>query len=568
VFAETACSAPVPTVRSARRLPISSDSMAGLGVLGAALLIGLITASDFGFTIDEFNADDYGPKALAWYTTGFIDRSQFETVEEWLWAYGPWFQILTASIQSLHLADPVTVRHAMTFLVGLVGIAALLPIGRVTFGPWAGVIAIILCLTTGYLYGHLFFTPIDVPFMTAMNLSVLAIVMAGRQVPSWPAAIAVGLATGLAIATRTSGVLALAYLVGAMLLFVLEIVLTTHRQARRTMLLAIALRTLVAIAVAWIVAILLWPWLQIGNPFTQFVTAYLHFWTLENVFSFPSWGQLVTTNALPWHYVPGQLLARLPEGFLLLLGCAFAIGIVAVVAFAHQLFAGWYAHGLAGFKEPLLRLARARETLVVVAAALVPPVVVIMSGNTLYDGVRHLLFIIPMLALLSGGALVRMSPFLRAFPLAAVILGVVAIGHIGSTIRTLAVLHPLEYVATNALAGGTQGSYGRFELDYWAAAATEAIRRLEGRLAQDAASGRHETHPPRVLVCIPWREGRVSLLFRRNWVVETDPRKADFLIGTERWNCGEGKDVVLLDRVERFGRAFAWTYANKHAASD
>ena len=70
------------------------------------------------------------------------------------------------------------------------------------------------------------------------------------------------------------------------------------------------------------------------------------------------------------------------------------------------------------------------------------------------------------------------------------------------------------------------------------------------------------------LVCIPWREARVSLMFRRNWVVETDPRKADFLIGTERWNCGEGKDVVLLDRVERFGRAFAWTYANKHAASE
>ena len=26
------------------------------------------------------------------------------------------------------------------------------------------------------------------------------------------------------------------------------------------------------------------------------------------------------TDALPWHYIPGQFLARLPEGFLLLLG--------------------------------------------------------------------------------------------------------------------------------------------------------------------------------------------------------------------------------------------------------
>ena len=156
---------------------------------------------------------------------------------------------------------------------------------------------------------------------------------------------------------------------------------------------------------------------------------------------------------------------------------------------------------------------------------------------------------------------------MRAFPPVAVILSLAAIAHIGSTLGTLAVLHPLEYVATNALAGGTQGSYGRFELDYWGAAATEAVRRLEQRLDQDAF-WRYETHPPRVLVCIPWREGRVSVLFRRNWIVETDQRKADFLIGTERWNCGEGKGVGLLDRVERFGRAFAWTYASKHGAGD
>jgi hypothetical protein len=537
------------------------ETMVAAAILVAALVLGLATAGDFGFTIDEFNADDYGPKALAWYTSGFTDRSQFETVEQWLWTYGPWFQILTAIVQSFKLADPITVRHAMTFLVGLAGIAALLPIARATIGGSAGVAAIILCLTTGYLYGHLFFTPIDVPFLAAMTLATLTIVvMAARQVPPWPATIATGLATGLAIATRTSGIITQAYLIGAMLLSASEVVLTQGR-AGRTVLLKIALRTSVAIVVAWIVAILLWPWLQIGNPVTQFAIAYRHFWTIENVFSFPSWGQLVTTNTLPWHYVPGQLLARLPEGFLLLLAAAFVIGTMAVAKFARKSFMRWSAQGNAGLKEPLLMLARARGTAVIVAAALVPPTLVIVSGSTLYDGVRHLLFIIPMLALLAGGALTRLVLILRGFPTVALIVTLAAIAHIGFTLRTLAILHPLEYVATNALAGGTQGSYGRFELDYWGAAATDAVRRLEQRLDQDV-SWRDATHPPRVLICIPWREARASLLFRRNWVVETDERKADFLIGTERWNCGEGKDVMLIDRVERFGQPFAWTFAN------
>jgi hypothetical protein len=37
-------------------------------VFALALLIGLLTARDHGISIDEFNADDYGPKSLAWYT--------------------------------------------------------------------------------------------------------------------------------------------------------------------------------------------------------------------------------------------------------------------------------------------------------------------------------------------------------------------------------------------------------------------------------------------------------------------------------------------------------------------
>jgi hypothetical protein len=193
----------------------SAKIFGGVALLALVLVIGLATAGDFGFTIDEFNTDDYGPKALAWYTSGFTDRSHFETVEQWLWAYGPRFHILTAIIQSFKLADPITVRHAMTFLIGLVGVATLLPIARVTVGGWAGVVAIILCLTNCNFYGHLFFTPIDVPFMTAMTLATLAIVVMAIQLPSWPATIAVGLTTGLAMA-RVDLLKANQYMFGSM----------------------------------------------------------------------------------------------------------------------------------------------------------------------------------------------------------------------------------------------------------------------------------------------------------------------------------------------------------------
>src|SRR6185436_13706546 len=128
----------------------NSELILAGALLAGALVLGLSTAADYGISIDEFNADDYGPKALAWYTSGFTDRSHFETVEFSLWYYGPWFHLLTAAVQTLDLADRFTVRHAMTFLVGLGGLAALYPIGRLAVGRWTGLTAIVLCLMTGY----------------------------------------------------------------------------------------------------------------------------------------------------------------------------------------------------------------------------------------------------------------------------------------------------------------------------------------------------------------------------------------------------------------------------------
>jgi NAD(P)-dependent dehydrogenase (short-subunit alcohol dehydrogenase family) len=302
---------------------IDAEIVAAAALLSAVLVVGLATTADYGLTVDEFNTDDYGPKALAWYTSGFVDRSHFETVEFSLWYYGPWFQMLTAYIQSFDLADRVTVRHAMTFLVGLAAVAALLPIGRLAGGRWAGLAAIALCLMTGYFYGSLFFTPIDVPFVAAMTWATLAILVMTRQVlPSWRASIAAGLLTGLAVATRTGGLITHAYLLGALLLCAAEF-FATHGRLTPRYLAAIAARYGAVVGIASITAFALWPWLQIGNPFEQFKIALVHFATIPMSFEFPHWGGQISTSALPISYIPAQLLARLPEAFLVLLAVAF-----------------------------------------------------------------------------------------------------------------------------------------------------------------------------------------------------------------------------------------------------
>jgi hypothetical protein len=259
------------------RSGIHPETVITTALLCGTLVVGFATLRDYGIALDEWNADEYGVKALAWYTSGFNDRGMFNDVEETLWYYGPWFQILTALIQALDIAGHWTTRHAVTLVTGIVGIAMLVPLARRVAGPWAGLTAIILCLTTGYLYGNLFCTPIDIPFLFAMTAATLAIIiMAERTVPSWKATISAGLLTGLAIATRSSGIITQTYLVGAMALCAFEAVIDEKASPGRA-LVQIGVRAAAALLLAWVAAFALWPWLQVGNPFTQFVLAFAYF---------------------------------------------------------------------------------------------------------------------------------------------------------------------------------------------------------------------------------------------------------------------------------------------------
>jgi len=547
-----------PASERGKRRGADAELLLAAAVLGCVLVVGLLTVGNYSVTVDEFNADEYGRKSLAWYSSGFTDRSSFETVEDTLWYYGPWFHILIAWIQSLGLADHWTVRHATTFVTGLAGIALLLPIGRLALGRWAGLTAVTLCLTCGCLYGSLFFTPIDVPFLLAMSLAMLAMLaMVARPVPAWPATMGAGLATGLAIATRSSGVITQVYLLAAMGLCCLE-VLAGPRAAARGDLLQIGARLGAALAIGWVTAILLWPWLQIGNPISQFVAGFLLFANHPNSFDMPFWGTRVVTTDLPWFYVPGQFLARLPEGFLLLLATGIASGFLAAWRFARASAPALMQHRATELQDVALSLARSRGYLLVWAAVVLPLSFIIVRHSTLYDSIRHVMFIIPMLALIAGAGFLRLLPVVCRFPATAAALGG---GYLGFAIWLLAVLHPLEYIATNVVVGGVAGAYGRFDLDYWAVAARVALRRLESRLGYEHPD-LFSKSPPSIMVCMSYREWGVEPLFGRPWRNETDPHNADFIIATERWHCADGvDDAVLIDKVERFGRPFAWVYS-------
>jgi hypothetical protein len=540
--------------RTRRHIWADPELRASAAVLVAVLFVGLLTIRDQGITVDEFVFDEFGPKMLDWYVSGF--HKTYSYYDSGVVYYGPWFQMLVAVVQSLTDADRFDVRHAVTFLVGLAGLAAVVPIGRLVIGRWAGFAALVLCMLTGNLYGHLFFSPNDTPFLATMTWAVLAVLlMARRETPSWGTTVCAGVLTGLAVATRLGGLITDVYLAVAMTLLAVELFVRDGVRAWRGVP-RLGAHSASAVLIGWIVAFALWPWVHTSDPLGQFDFAMSHFSKLPADFWISTWGRPVMTTELPWSYVPGELSARLPEGFIVLLVAAFAFAGAASARFVLECIGGARREGVVGLKAPLLALARSRGLLVVALAGAAPIVVAIVLRSTLFDGIRHLLFVIPMLALLAAWALWRMGPLIRSYPISA---GAVAAVQIVPALVTLWMLHPLEYLATNAFAGGTRGSFGRFDLDYWGAAATQAVRRLEQRLAADT-TGRFAARPPRVRVCMPWREPLVGAMFKNDWIVEADPVKADFVIETERSRCATGGQVI--DEVRRFDRTFARTFAN------
>jgi hypothetical protein len=104
-------------------------------------------------------------------------------------------------------------------------------------------------------------------------------------------------------------------------------------------------------------------------------------------------------------------------------------------------------------------VAHERACLIVCAAIILPLAFLVIQRATIYNGIRHVLFVVPMLAVIAGAGLRALLPLLRRVPVIAAIVGG---AYAGSVVTTFAVLHPLEYVAMNSLAGGTRGAYDRF----------------------------------------------------------------------------------------------------------
>lgn len=503
-----------------------------LALLGALLLFVLATFDKHGLSNDEPVQHTYGRLLLAFYGSGFADRHAFDYIN--LHLYGGLFDMLAAALEPYSPWSVWDLRHLLSALFGVAGIAFAALTARQLAGPRAGCLTGLLLGLTGAWTGAMFTHTKDIPFGTAMMAAVFFSTGLLRQLPrpSLGNLIGVGVALGCAMGLRVGGLFALFYLGMGVIL----VLWSRSRSVSDALLLVRQClpRLLLAMALAIAVMAVTWPWSVMGwrNLFDA-ATRFSHFnFDMKTQLA----GTLYPISQLPRTYLSHYLLLRVPE--LLLLGLLAA--------------ALWGALGLWRSQQPrmpLLRLPIASLPLVpVILAALFPVLFSLATAPALYNGIRHFSFVLPPLAVLAGlglDALLTSLKTQRAVLLAATAV-LLAIGT--DNLLLMLRLHPYQYVAYNHLAGGLDGVFRRYELDYWNDGARESAHLLNRLLSDELG-----TAPAELTVAFCGESVQINEFLDSRFRVVRDWPSADFFVSATQTGCDKAMNGTLIGQVERDG---------------
>lgn len=521
------------------------------------ILVGLMatTFRDYGITYDENVRITYGRSVIEWYTSGFTSKAAFGS---YLMSHqGGFSSVIAALAGSVIGLDAFSAAHVAIAGFALVTLAATYILGVLLAGEAAGLVAMLLVGLTPRFYGDMFNNVADMSFAATTTVFLVLLV---RALPSlhrlsWRATLGLGLVLGLSLAIRITALIWFAFLLLACLLSLASTLrLEAPFRPRAAWLTPYAWTMLRIGVVAYLVMLPWWPAAMVspiveplrGLRFAaKTLPGYNHFQVFYD-------GRRVLATALPWHYVPNWFVIALPEFLLLAIAVA---GVVAALTLASEIRTrGWFATGTALLQE------QGRSRYVLLSAfVLFPFVVEMVTGAMHYDGLRHYMFLLPPLAVLSAAGLQAFEQQWASRWLAWLVRGALAASMI-LTITDMRALHPYQYVYFNRVfGGGLQEASRRFEADYWGASLREGAEWLN-RYVTEQPTGPGARRPT-AASCL---EGKSTSQFLDANAVEyvgtfddgpQIPKGLipDYFLATPRWGCDARFPGRVIHRVERMG---------------
>lgn len=498
--------------------------------LGSAAVVAVVTAivlttfRDYGVTWDETWHLVYGDHILAWFATLGRDTSALCYRIDYM--YGGGFDLLGAVARRLSPMSDFETIHLLGAMLGVLGVLGAWSLARRLGGPLAGLCAVVLLASTPVYYGHMFANPKDLPFAVGYVWAMDALVDVVLRMPAVPRRTWARFAVlaGLAMGVRVAGILLLVYL-GAVVIGLAWL------RARATASLDAGLRTARRLGIpaawsmlgAWVVMLSTWPWALL-DPIRRpwMALGRMSRFTVHRR-TMPFAGESMVTTEPRWDYLLHYFGLKLPVVVLLL----FVLAVVAVALVLAR-------------RRQRGRVSRSQRNaaLVLGAAIVAPPAYAVLVRSVLYDGLRHFLFLVPLVAVVAAVmvvVLLRRWPRRRVPVALSLVLGGGLL--VARPVADMVRLHPYEYIYFNELIGGLPGAYGNYDTDYYGSSYREGFRGLAEHLWQTE----RDTYPnTRYLVtgCIPELVARNYVGGNFAWV-ERGEDDADFYLGYTRADCHE-----------------------------
>ncbi|WP_269524306.1 glycosyltransferase family 39 protein [Coraliomargarita parva] len=439
-------------------------------------------------------------------------------------------------LQALLRISPLSANetgHFLSYAFGLIGLVAAWLAARRIMGRMGGCLALLLLVCAPRYFGHMCFNPKDIPFAACYMASLYFLIQAIEEFPRprIRTMLFLGMMTGFSLGVRMAGLLIPLFFGAAAMYYYLVTFPACANRLRS--LVGYAWRGLLAGFVAYLVALPFWPalWRSPWSGVSETVGEAQSFgWDGPVLYS----GAFETSTQLPWHYLPKWILITLPEWTLVLLLLGLPLALYSLLR-----------------RSSRLSDKKALQVGIVALAGLFPVVYVLLTRPTLYDGMRHFLFVLPPLMVVAAGSVVtaakllsewrcsmRWIPFLPVFLTLASCLLVV---------REYISLSPFYYVYFNGWVGGLPGAYNRYETDYWGLSYREAMEALGAYAHTDLASGLERNYS----VCISGAGALAGPFLPEGFRLTRDKANADFYVAYTRVNQhmeGTGKVVAVVGR--------------------
>ncbi len=433
------------------------------GAFGLIAVIAIVMALSTGFNEDEKFHHKYEKALWNTYSTFGQDKSALFVEKGSMHLYGGFFDLITGvTNRALGYDSPEqdgfhNIRHFYNALFGCVAILFCGLLASSIAGWRAGILALVFIFLTPRFLGHCMMNPRDIPFAAGYIMSLYFIVAFLREMPKPRWSIVLGLigGIGMAIGARSGGLLLIAYLgLFAIIDFIVRYGIGgLAGQPKMTG--AYLKFGSIAVFGGIFAALLVWPF-GLSNPFSNILRSLTEFSNYSTNIRMLFGGKLVWSNDLP-------LFQYLFTWYGLTLPLFILLGLLVYLAFSRGIFKQYAIMPLS----------------LALFGVVFPVSYILYKNSTLYDGLRHTLFIIPpLVATAAIGWNFVIKKFETTKTTAYLLWGILGLSALWPVYH-LATNFKHAYVFFNPLAGGVRGTFGEFEHDYWGISMKQAVRWME-----------------------------------------------------------------------------------------